>query len=315
MRTRKLGRLPYQVSELALGTWGLSGDAYGEVSEHEQDAVIERARVHGITLFDTADCYARGGMEKKLGERLADDGSTRIVTKIGTDLDSYPNRKRFDVPFLREAFDRSRDRLGRAKLDVVLLHNPSKDAIARGEATQFLDELVDAGQLTAWGVSAGDTQVLEACLARPNKPYVVELVYNAFFSGDLHNVGYRLHEEGVAVLARSVLAHGLLAGLWSADKTFDAEDHRVHRWSRDQFRRRLNQLKAFSVLDRSNTPSSRAAAINYVLSNDHVTAAVLGPKDVVQLDQLVRESGKAPPYFQEGERSKLEQQLADVGAT
>jgi aryl-alcohol dehydrogenase-like predicted oxidoreductase len=311
---RKLGRLELTVSELSLGTWGLSGDGYGPVTERVQDEVIERAREHGITLFDTADCYASGGMEAKLGERLPDDGSTQIVTKLGTDLNSYPKRKRFDVAFLRESFERSRDRLKRSKLDVVLLHNPSVAAIQRGEAAQFLQEQVQAGQLTAWGISAGDAKSVLASLQLPSPPHVVELAYNVFCSADVDAVGADLENAGVAMLARSVLAHGLLAGLWSTHKTFDADDHRVARWTRDQFRRRLDQLKVFSVLDRNQTPSSRAAAVNFVLANSQVSSAILGPRDVVQLDQLVRETAKEPPYLWDAERYKLNEARRRVEA-
>jgi aryl-alcohol dehydrogenase-like predicted oxidoreductase len=313
MRTRKLGRLALDVSELSLGTWGLSGDGYGPVSEKEQDSVIERALTLGITLFDTADCYGKGAMETKLGQRLPDDGTTRIVTKLGSDLESYPNRKRFDVPFLREAFERSRDRLKRSKLDIVLLHNPSKAALHRGEAAEFLEEQVRSGHLTGWGVSAGDAESVLASLRPSVKPHVVELAYNVFLTSDLIATAADLQHAGVGILARSVLAHGLLAGLWSSEKTFDADDHRIHRWTREQFRRRLHQLKAFSVLDRTRTPSSRAAAVNFVLLNDAVSSAVLGPRDVVQLDQLVREVAKAPPYLTGLELHKLDHQLREYG--
>jgi aryl-alcohol dehydrogenase-like predicted oxidoreductase len=129
MRRRVLGRSGLQVSELALGTWGLAGDGYGPVAESDQDEVIDRALDYGINLFETADVYGNGAMEKKLGQRLADVQDAVIVTKIGTDLDSKPKRKRFDLEFLKSAFEKSRERLRRDKLDVVLLHNPSPAAI------------------------------------------------------------------------------------------------------------------------------------------------------------------------------------------
>ena len=65
MRQRLLGATSLDVTELALGTWGLSGDGYGPVSEAEQDKVIDRALAMGIRLFETADCYAEGRMERR----------------------------------------------------------------------------------------------------------------------------------------------------------------------------------------------------------------------------------------------------------
>src|SRR5262245_56330641 len=128
MRRRPLGATGFEVSELGLGTWGLSGDAYGPVAPEDQDEVIERAVALGITLFETADGYARGEMEKRLGERLAGHDGLVVVTKVGTDRESKPARKRFDAAFLAEAFARSSERLKREAIDVVLLHNLSLKA-------------------------------------------------------------------------------------------------------------------------------------------------------------------------------------------
>ena len=37
MRRRTLGKTGIEITELCLGTWGLSGDGYGPVQETEQD--------------------------------------------------------------------------------------------------------------------------------------------------------------------------------------------------------------------------------------------------------------------------------------
>jgi aryl-alcohol dehydrogenase-like predicted oxidoreductase len=298
------------VSELGLGTWGLSGDAYGEVPEKTQDAVIERALDLGVTLFDTADVYGRGKMESKLGQRLKDDATTVIVTKIGTDLDTKPNRKRFDLPYLKEAFERSQERLRRDKMDVVLLHNPSAAAVAQGEAAAWLQSLVDEGKLKAWGISAGDRDVVNATFALRHQPQIVEMAFNVFISRRVQSLERDLKEKQIALLARSVLSHGLLAGLWPVDKTFAPEDHRSQRWTQDQLRRRIHQLKAVRVLNSGvTTASMRGASISYVLHHEFVASAILGPRSVLQLDQLVRETGKAPPYVDARARQQLQVQL------
>ena len=59
----------------------------------------------------------------------------------------------------------------------------------------------------------------------------------------------------------------------------------------------------------------RAAALRYVLATEGITAAILGPKSAVQLDQLVREAGREQPYLSEEKFNKLEARLADVGVT
>ena len=215
MRKRPLGQTGIEVSELGLGTWGLSGDGYGPVTPAEVERVIERALGLGIDLFDTADIYGNGEMERVLGRVVPKDQGV-IVTKIGTKIDEAPRRKCFDLPFLRESIEQCQERLGRDKLDVVLLHNPTMLAMSSSEPFDFLKELTRLGALRAWGVSAGSVEVAQAAIRKGAG--VIELAYNVFVAGDLHAMAGDISESGVGVLGRSVLAHGLLTGHWSAER-------------------------------------------------------------------------------------------------
>ena len=104
--------------------------------------------------------------------------------------------------------------------------------------------------------------------------------------------------SGTGVLARSVLAHGLLAGLWSSQRTFPAHDHRSQRWNEPELRTRLAQLAAVRTLLGGEVMTLRSAALRFVLSNHLVHAAVLGPRNVQQLDQLVRDYGKERVFIE-----------------
>jgi aryl-alcohol dehydrogenase-like predicted oxidoreductase len=313
MRKRPLGNTGISPSELALGTWGLSGDAYGPVPELEQDAVIERAFALGITLFDTADSYGKGSMEQKLGQRLGKEPRALFATKIGTDRTRVPARKCFTVAFLRESLARSRERLARDMIDIVLLHNPSLQALEKGDATAWLSEQQSAGKIRAWGVSVGSLETGRAAVERGAQ--VLELAHNAFHTRELSEIATEIRDKNVGVLARSVLAHGLLCGQWPMTKEFPSGDHRVERWTRDDLRRRLNHLNALRPCVTGNVTSLRAAALRYVLNNQLVGSAVLGPRSAVQLDQLVRDAGKEPPYLSPEAQSALERRLVSVGAS
>jgi aryl-alcohol dehydrogenase-like predicted oxidoreductase len=310
VRKRSLGKAGFDVSELALGTWGLSGDAYGPVLEVEADRVIDRALTLGITLFDTADVYGNGEMETRLGKRLPIP-TTQVVTKLGTDLVSVPGRKRFDREYLAAAFERSRERLKRDVVDIVLLHNPTVQAMASSEGPAYLKELKGNGAIAAWGVSAGSAEVARAAMAKGAE--VIELAYNAFMAKDLHSLSADIVDANVGVLARSVLAHGLLAGHWSGDREFDPADHRSHRWTRDELRRRVTQLDALRPVVSAQVPTLRSAALRFVLSNQLVGSAVLGPRSGTQLHQLVREAGAAPPYLRDTALAELSERLKDAG--
>jgi aryl-alcohol dehydrogenase-like predicted oxidoreductase len=311
VRTRPLGQTGIDVSELSLGTWGLAGDGYGAVVEAEKDRTIDRALELGVTLFDTADVYGKGAMERKLGERLPKDG-TRVVTKLGTDLDATPPRKRFTASYLQDAFERSRERLKRGKLDIVLLHNPTMEAMGLGEGASVLKELKESGRIAAWGVSAGSVEVARSAIMVGAE--VIELAYNVFVARDLHELAADLSESGTAVLARSVLAHGLLTGHWSSEREFYEGDHRTDRWTREELKRRIAQLDALRPLvSTGQVPTLRAASLRFALANQLVSSVVLGPRSVTQLEQLAREAGSGPPYLRDTALADLSSRLRALG--
>ncbi|MET0790243.1 MAG: aldo/keto reductase [Polyangiaceae bacterium] len=296
MRTRPLGNTGLSVTELGLGTWGLSGDGYSPVAEADQDLVIDRALALGIRLFDTADSYAKGAMEARLGERLQGHPDAVIVTKVGTDREASPARKSFSAEFIRDSVARSRERQKRDVLDVVLLHNPSERSLERGEASAVLNELKESGSIRAWGASVEGVDAARAAIKQGAQ--VLELVYNAFHNRGLRQLGSEIREKQVGVLARSVLAHGLLCGQWQLDKEFAPSDHRADRWTGDDLRRRISQLNAVRpCVNGSTVTSLRSAAVRFVLSSEDVSCAVLGPRSTIQLDQLLRDAGKEPPYL------------------
>lgn len=311
MRNRPLGKTGMTVTELSLGTWGLSGDGYSAVPEAEQDRVIDRARALGIRLFETADSYGQGAMERRLGERLEGDESVRIASKVGTDLESAVPRKRFDPDHLRKSVERSRERLRRGTIDLVLLHNPSREAIEKGEATGLLDELVAERAIRAWGVSAGSVEVGRAAIGKGAQ--VLSLAYNAFHSADARDLGGEIEQSQVGLLAHSVLAYGLLSGHWSAQKVFPDGDHRSERWTSDELRRRIRQLDALRPAVGGDVLTLRAVALRFVLENRQVSSVVLGPRSALQLDQLVREAGKGPPYLEPGKLAAIYNRLRTVG--
>jgi aryl-alcohol dehydrogenase-like predicted oxidoreductase len=311
VRTRALGKTGLRVSELALGTWGLSGDGYGPVDSAEQERVAARAIEMGVTLIETADAYGGGRMEQLVGRAVAGRGEIVLATKGGVDRSTSPPRKRFDRAYLREAVERSRRRLGRDRIDVYLLQNPHAATIASGEAVDTLLELKHEGKIAHWGVSAGDVEVGRAALRKGAE--VVEVAYNLLHSWDLHRLAGEIIVGGAGVLARSTLAYGLLAAGWSKDREFAAGDHRADRWTQPELARRIEQLDAFRFLVGGEIETMRAAAVRYVLASSIVSSAVLGPRAVTQLEDVVREVGVGPVYLRDAALARIPRALESVG--
>ena len=310
MRLRTLGKTGIEIPELCLGTWGLSGDGYGPVDDAEQDQVIERALGLGIYAFDTADVYAKGAMETRLGRLLAQTTEAIVITKLGTDRTATPPLKRFDAEHLRAAALASRERLKR-RIDVLLLHNPSAVALEKPHVAETLNKLVEDGTIRTWGASIGSADVGK--LAMEKGAQVLELAYSAFHPQELSGVVDLAKEKQVGLLGRSVLAHGLLCGQWPNTKQFPSGDHRRDRWTGDDFRKRISQLSALRPSVSGDVTSMRAAALRYALSEPALSSIVIGPRSAVQLDQLVRDAGKEPPYLSDDARSSLKHRLANVG--
>jgi aryl-alcohol dehydrogenase-like predicted oxidoreductase len=299
------------VSELALGTWGLSGDAYGPVDEAEQKRVLSRALEMGVSLIDTSDAYGGGRMEHLVGRAAAGLGEVAIVTKGGVDRGTSPPSKRFDRAYLRQSVERSLRRLSRDFIDVYLLHNPLASTLATGEAVDALLELKREGKIAHWGVSAGDVEVGRTALRKGAE--VIELAYNLLHSWDLHRLAGEIMVAGAGVLAHSTLAYGLLTAEWARDHEFDPADHRCERWSKPELARRLDQVDAFRFLVQGEVETMRSAAIRFVLSSSIVTSAVLGPRSVKQLEDVVREIGVGPVYLRDAALARIPRALESVG--
>lgn len=314
MRTRTLGKSGLIVSELALGTWGLAGEAYGPVEDEDADKTIVRARELGITLLETADVYGSGEgkepMEARIGRLIDKDDQCYIVTKGGNDLNGTPPRKRFDRMFLHRSAARSAERL-RRPADLYLLHNPTVDTLRRGEAIGTLEELIQEKIIKRWGVSCGDSDVARVAieLGAP----VIEVAYNMFHQRDLMEVIEDVKAANVGLLARSPLAHGLLCGTWPADRTFEEGDHRRDRWTPEELTERLRQVAEMRPLVKEEIHTLRSAALRFVLSNQLVSSCVVGARTAQQIESNVRAVGKEPPYLSDDDLERIPTLLAEAG--
>jgi aryl-alcohol dehydrogenase-like predicted oxidoreductase len=281
------------------------------VTDAEQERVLARALEMGFSLVDTADAYGGGRMEHLVGRALGDRTDVVVVTKGGTDRTTSPARKRYGGAFLRESLERSLRRLGRERVDVYLLHNPSADAVRGGEAVDTLLALKAEGKIGHWGVSAGDVEVGREALRCQAE--VVELAYSLVNGSDVHRLAGEIIVSGAGLLARSTLAYGLLAGGWTKDTEFGPGDHRADRWTKLELARRVEQAASMRFLVHGDVTTMRSAAVRYVLANRIVSAAVLGPRSVTQLEDIVREVGMGPVYLRDEDLMRIPRALENVG--
>lgn len=180
-----------------------------------------------------------------------------------------------------------------------------------GDVVDTLTSLKKDGKIAHWGVAAGDEDVARTAMEKGAE--VIELAYNLTHPLDMHRISGDVMVEGCGVLARSVLAYGLLAGEWTKEHTFPEGDHRNDRWTRLELEHRLGQLSAVRYLVKNDIRTLRGAAVRFVLANHLVSSAVLGPRTVAQLEQLVRETGGGPRYLSDDDLRQLPRALDRVG--
>jgi aryl-alcohol dehydrogenase-like predicted oxidoreductase len=311
MRKRALGKTGLEVGELCLGTWGLSGEGYGtSVGPSEDVTVITRALGMGYDLFETSQAYGQGNMEEKLGQLLAGRDAT-VVTRWGTDAAASPRRRDFGLESLKRQADASLERLRRSHIPpriVALLDSPMAATVQKGEALDYLRELKKSGDIVAFGVSAGSTEVGQAALEAGVD--VLSVAYNIFNVSTYRALKTEINAQGVGLLVHSVLAYGLLAGRWSPGRQFLSTDHRSRRWPDGSVRTRINELSLLHPLISGNVMGLRSAALLFALHEDLVSSVVLGPRGVAQLDQLMRDANVEPPYYTEAKLTALEGRLS-----
>ena len=226
-----LARRDVALSTLSLGCAQL-GNLFGEVSDAEAMATVDRAWQLGVRYFDTAPHYGLGLSERRLGVGLSTRPRDAYVlsSKVGRLLEPVDRVEGLDdggfvVPATHlRVFDFSRDgilrslseslaRLATDRLDVVYLHDPDDyvaDVLAAGYPT--LDELRREGVVRAIGAGMNDAVRL-ARLLRETDMDVVMLAgrYTLLEQDSLDDLMPLCAERGVGVVAAGVFNSGLLA--------------------------------------------------------------------------------------------------------
>jgi aryl-alcohol dehydrogenase-like predicted oxidoreductase len=157
----------------AIGTW--SGGRYlrfGEKIEPERLEALLRPAPGGIDTFLTADAYGQGEADELLGRALSgsDRDSYSLVGAVGHDFyegerDGPRGFPRFTDPrlrgpgsyasYLRMAAERSLERIGTDRFDLLLLHNPDRIGYESDAVWEAMAGLRDAGLAASIGIAPG----------------------------------------------------------------------------------------------------------------------------------------------------------------
>ncbi|MGI6168227.1 MAG: aldo/keto reductase [Christensenellales bacterium] len=224
MQKRRLGKSGVQVSEIGLGTWQL-GTKWGQPFDHQEAMqVLQTAYEQGINLIDTADIYNDGNSEKAIGEFIRDKKNEfYVVTKCGRGLNPHTDAM-YTARAMEEFIDRSLQRLGVERLDMVLLHCPPTSVYRKDELFAGMDRIRKSGKIAHYGVSI--EKVSEGLAAMEYEIAAMEVIFNMFRLKPAEQLFEQAQQKDIGLIARVPLASGLLTGRYGKDTVFGEKDHR-----------------------------------------------------------------------------------------
>jgi aryl-alcohol dehydrogenase-like predicted oxidoreductase len=293
---RMLGNTGVQVSEVALGTWGIGANAYGPVNTAQFEDTVRAAWDAGITTFDVSPSWGDGIAEKRLGLALGEDlHKAVLVLRAGQVMSEGRLQGQFDGGSLIRSVESSLTRLGREQIDVLLLHNPPAKVIVSDFFWKGTSHLKTTGVVKTWGMAVGSLD--DARLAIEHGAEVLCLTHNLLYRSDLAALSSLIADHGTGVFTRSPLLYGVLTGRFSAETVFPENDHRHRRWYRDAWKRRIDEVESFRSLVEGDVPDMTSLALRFVLSNEQVGAMFVGARTADQVRSAVGSVAKGAPYL------------------
>ena len=149
------------VSPLGFGGMALT-PVYGEVDPEDALRTLHHAVDSGVSFIDTADIYGGGSNEELIARLLRERrDDVQLATKfalVGTPADGYTDI-RGDAAYIRQAVDRSLQRLGTDVIDLYYMHRRDL-RVPIVETVEAMAELVKHGKIRHLGLSEVTAQEL-----------------------------------------------------------------------------------------------------------------------------------------------------------
>jgi aryl-alcohol dehydrogenase-like predicted oxidoreductase len=287
-----LGRSGLKVSRLCLGAMNFGP----YTSEADSFRIMDRAIELGLNFFDTADVYGGktgdGITEQIIGRWLAQGGGRRekvvLATKVYGRMGDWPNESRLSALHIRRACEASLRRLRTDSIDLYQMHHIDRDTPWE-EIWQAMEQLYREGKI----IYVGSSNFAGWHIAQAQ-----EIARSRHFMGlvseqSLYNLTERMIElevipacqaYGVGLIPWSPLARGLLAGA--------SPPPSQGRRSKEEFRQDVEKqratLDAYEALCRQLSEQPANVALAWLLHQKAVTAPIIGPRTLEQLDGALR---------------------------
>src|SRR5579863_621100 len=316
---RRCGRSGLVLPPISLGLWQNFGG--NDVFETGR-AMIRRAFDRGVTHFDLANNYGPpyGSAEENFVEILRKDfrglrNELVISTKAGWDMWPGPYGIGASRKYLLASLDDSLRRLGLEYVDIFYAHRPW-DNCPLEETMGALATAVFQGKALYVGISSYSPERTREAAAILKAMGVPLLIHQPSYSmlnrwveqGLLDTLG----ELGVGCIAFSPMAQGLLTDKYLKgipdQSRAKAEGSFLKEFLSDE---KLNRVRALSEIAKKRGQSLAQMAIAWVLRDKRVTSALIGARNVEQLDNSLDALNKLD--FSPAELKEIDRYAQDAG--
>ncbi len=289
---RRCGHSGIVLPPVSLGLWQNFGGS--DVFETGR-AVIRRAFDRGVTHFDLANNYGPpyGSAEENFGEILRKDFRSHrnellISSKAGWDMWPGPYGIGGSRKYLLASLDESLKRMGLEYIDIFYSHRPWLD-VPLEETMGALVQAVHQGKALYVGISSYSperTRQAVKILKDAGVPLLIHQpsysMLNRWIEKDLLAT---LEELGVGCIAFSPLAQGLLTNKYlkgvPENSRAKAEGSFLKEFLSDD---NLKRVRALNEIAQQRGQTLAQMAIAWVLRDKRVTSALIGARNVEQLD-------------------------------
>ena len=296
---KRLGKHGVLVSNLCLGTMNFGW----HTSQEESFEIMDRALELGINFFDTADVYGRSGQQGDteiilgnwfaLGEGRRD--AVVLATKVYNPVTRKENKaepntdtRALSAMKIKKHCEGSLKRLQTDWIDLYQMHHIDRDC-PWDETWQAFDSLIKQGKVVYVGSSnfAG-WDIATACQEASRRGMTGLVSEQSIYHLDNRMVELEVipacDHYGLGLIPWSPLGGGLLGGVLGKIEG--------GRRMNDDFMKRVEakreQLERYENLCKDLGEEPAAVALAWLLHNPVVTAPIIGPRTLEQLESAVR---------------------------
>ena len=289
---RRCGRSGIVLPPISLGLWQNFGGA--DVFETGR-AMVLRAFDRGVTHFDLANNYGPpyGSAEENFGTIMHKDlrphrNELMISTKAGWDMWPGPYGIGGSRKYLIASLDESLRRMGLDYVDIFYSHRPDMDTPLE-ETMSALAHIVRQGKALYAGISSYSperTREAAAILKSEGVPLFIHQpsysMLNRWIERELLGT---LDTLGAGCIAFSPLAQGLLSskylnGVPTDSRAKSEGSFKSHLLSEEN----LAHVRALNQIAQRRNQTLAQMAIAWTLRDSRVTSALIGARNVAQLD-------------------------------